>query len=253
MNIKLLVFSFCLSTLGMFFSCKEHSSDPSSKPLPKVQCYNVKESKTLIFDNGALTDSAIFRFTWDSQNRIVSQQSVMDSLILEFDYTNSTKIVMNQSSTTTKKLDFVTHYLLNKLGYASWKNMYSTDGTLLNSLSYVYNIDGYRTHEYYHSGNDSSIGFNGIWQNECNTQFSIPQSETSVTAKYTTYPDNRNLGFAAFLRNKSYYLVDSEIYTSRGSSTTYSYTYKFDSLNRPLVVTVYRGSAKTEEKYYTYY
>lgn len=254
MKNNLIYLFLCIFLLGTIGSCRDHTKKPLEQgPLPAVTCYNVKESKTLIFDKGILTDSALFKFTFDAQNRILSQWSIKDDLVLDFDYSDLKKITMNQRAKTTGKLIYYTHYLLNQKGYASWKNMYASDSAFLTSISYLYNNEGYRTQEYYHAGKDSSIGFNGVWQNECITDYAIPQYETQVKATYTQYPDNRNMGYWPFLRDKSYYLVDTEKYSTRGSSTTYNYTYQFDSLNRPTVITMLQGSVKLQEKYYTYF
>jgi hypothetical protein len=251
-NLLNLFFSvFLLGTLG---SCGDDTKKPVEQgPLPNVTCYNVKESKTLIFDKGVLVDSALFKFTFDAQNRITSQWSIKDALVLDFDYSDAKKITMNHRAKTTGRLVYYTHYILNPKGFARWKNMYASDSAFVYSLSYVYNNDGYRTQEYYHTGKDSSIGYYGVWQNECISEYTIPQYESQIVATYTKYPDNRNMGYWQFLRDKSYYLVDTEKYTTRGSSTTYRYTYQFDSLNRPVMVTMLQGSVKLQEKYYTYF
>ena len=249
LNLFLSIFLF-----GTLCSCGDDTKKPvEQKPLPTVTCYNVKESKKLIYENGILTDSTLFKFTFDGQNRILSQWSLKDDLVLDFDYSDAKRITMNQSAKTSGKLIYYTHYLLNQKGSASWKNMYASDSAFLTSISYLYNKEGYRTQEHYHAGRDSSLGYYGVWQNECIAQFSIPQYETQVVATYTNYPDNRNMGYWQFLRDKSYYLVDTEKYSTRGSSTTYRYTYQFDSLNRPIIVTMLQGSVKLQEKYYTYF
>ena len=240
--------------LGTLGSCGDDTKKPvEQKPLPTVTCYNVKESKTLMFDNGVLIDSALFKFTFDAQDRILSQWSIKDDLVLDFDYSDAKKITMNHRAKTTGRLVYYTHYILNQKGYARWKNMYASDSAFLNSISCLYNNEGYRTQEFYHAGKDSSLGYYGVWQNECITERAIPQYESQVVATYTKYPDNRNLGYSSFLRDKSYYLVDTEKYSTRGSSTTYNYTYQFDTLNRPTVVTMFQGSLKLQEKYYTYF
>ncbi|MCX8482051.1 MAG: hypothetical protein ORN50_00610 [Crocinitomicaceae bacterium] len=240
--------------IGILGSCGDDTKKPvEQKPLPAITCYNVKESKTLIYDNGVVTDSVLFKFTFDAQDRILSQWSIKDELVLDFDYSDSKKITMNQRAKSTGRLVYYTHYILNQKGYASWKNMYANDSAFLNSISFVYNNEGYRTQEYYHVGKDSSMRYYGVWQNECITEYAIPQYETQVVATYTKYPDNRNMGYWPFLRDKSYYLVDTEKYSTRGTSTTYRYTYQFDSLNRPVIVTMLQGSVKLQEKYYTYF
>ena len=239
---------------GTLGSCGDDTKKPvEQKPLPTVTCYNVKESKTLIFDKGVLVDSALFKFTFDTQNRILSQWSIKDDLVLDFDYNDAKKITMNHRAKTTGRLVYYTNYILNQKGYVRWKNMYASDSAFLNSISCLYNNEGYRTQEFYHAGKDSSLGYYGVWQNECITDYAIPQYESQVKATYTKYPDNRNLGYSSFLRDKSYYLVDTEKYSTRGSSTTYNYTYQFDTLNRPTVVTMFQGSLKLQEKYYTYF
>jgi hypothetical protein len=240
--------------IGILGSCGDDTKKPvEQKPLPTVTCYNVKESKTLMYENGILTDSAVFKFTFDAQNRILSQWSIKDALVLDFDYTDPMKITMNQRAKTTGRLVYYTHFILNQQGYARWKNMYASDSAFLNSISCLYNNEGYRTQEFYHAGKDSSLRYYGVWQNECITEWAIPQYESQVVATYTKYPDNRNMGYWQFLRDKSYYLVDTEKYSTRGSSTIYRYTYQFDSLNRPIVVTMLQGSVKLQEKYYTYF
>jgi hypothetical protein len=254
MKVNILMPFLSLFLLGTFVSCRDNAKKPVEQgPLPTVTCYNVKESKTLIFDKGVLIDSALFKFTFDAQNRITSQWSIKDALVLDFDYSDAKKITMNQRAKTTGRLVYYTHYILNQKGYASWKNMYASDSAFLNSISYLYNNEGYRTQEFYHAGKDSSMSFNGVWQNECITDYAIPQYETQVNATYTKYPDNRNMGYWPFLRDKSYYLVDTEKYSTRGSSTSYNYTYQFDSMNRPILVTMYQGTVKLQEKYYTYF
>ena len=249
--LSIFISLFLFVTIG---SCVDDTKKPvEQKPLPAITCYNVKESKTLIYDNGLVTDSVLFKFTFDAQDRILSQWSIKDDLVLDFDYSDSKKITMNQRAKSTGRLVYFTHFILNQKGYASWKNMYANDSAFLNSISFVYNNEGYRTQEYYHVGKDSSIRYYGVWQNECITECAIPQYETQVVATYTKYPDNRNMGYWPFLRDKSYYLVDTEKYSTRGSSTTYRYTYQFDSLNRPTVITMYQDSKKLQEKYYTYF
>lgn len=245
--------------LGIFLivildSCGDDTQNPVEQmPLPATTCYNVKESKTIIYENGVVTDSVLFKFTFDAQNRILSQWSVKDDLVLDFDYSDPKKITMNQRSKSTGKLLYFTHYLLNYNGYASLRNMYSIDSALLTSISYLYNKQGYRTQEFYHAGKDSSPNYTGVWQNECVTEYAIPQYETQVVATYTKYPDNRNMGYWPFLRDKSYYLVDTEKYLSRGSANVYKYSYQFDSLNRPIIITILQDSKKIQEKYYTYF
>ena len=254
MKNNLLNLFLSIVLLGSIPSCGDDTKKPVEQgPLPTVTCYNVKESKTLIFDKGVLVDSALFKFTFDTQNRILSQWSIKDDCVLDFDYNDAKKITMNHRAKTTGRLVYYKHYILNQKGYARWKNMYASDSAFLNSISCLYNNEGYRTQEFYHAGKDSSLGYYGVWQNECITDYAIPQYESQVKATYTKYPDNRNLGYSSFLRDKSYYLVDTEKYSTRGSSTTYRYTYQFDSMNRPVIVTMFQGSLKLQEKYYTYF
>lgn len=253
MKFKLFILNGLVISLGTLASCTKDTQNPTETPLPPVTCYNVKESKTYVFTNNVVTDSAIFRLTFDNQNRILSQWSLNDDLLLELNYSDSTVIQMNQRVKSTNKLSFFTHYILNKQGFATVKKVYASDSALSVITKMHYDKLGHRIKEYFFSGMDSTLIFNGTWQNECITQFYFPNYETQVVSTFTKYPDNRNLGFSKFLRDKSYYLVDTEVYTTRGAVRTYQYKYQFDSLNRPVVVTMYLDQVKVQEKYYTYY
>ena len=253
MKFNLLILSSLVLSLGTLASCSKDTQNPTETTLPPVTCYNVKESKTYIFTNNVITDSVIFRLTFDNQNRISSQWTVKEDIILELNYSDSTVIQMNQRVKSTNKLSFFNHFILNKQGYASMKKMYAPDSGGAGITKLHYDKFGHRIKEYLFSGTDSPLTYNGTWQNECVTQFYFPNYETQVVATYTKFPDNRNLGFWKFLGDKSYYLVDTEVYTTRGSVRTYQYKYQFDSLNRPVVVTMYLDQLKVQEKYYTYY
>jgi len=253
MNFNSVILSGVFISLGTLTSCKEDRKSPTEIILPPVTCYNVKESKTYIFTDNQITDSVIFRLTFDNQNRILSKLSVKEDIQLELNYSDSTVIQMNHRVKSTNKVGYFTHYILNSVGYARLSKLYAPDSSVAGTSIYVYDKAGHKNKEYFYSGIDSQLTYNGTWQNECVTQFFYPNYETQVVASYTNYPDNRNLGFWQFLRDKSYYLVDKEVYSTRGSVSTYQYVYQFDGLQRPIKVTIAKNGVKMQEKYYTYY
>ncbi len=253
MNFNSVILSGVFISLGTLTSCKEETKSPTETILPPITCFNVKESKTYIFTDNQITDSVIFRLTFDNQNRILSKLSVKEDIQLELNYSDSTVIQMNHRVKSTNKVGYFTHYVLNKDGFARQRKMYTVDSISTGSSIFVYDKAGHKNKEYYYSGTDSMLTYNGTWLNDCLTQFFYPNYEIQVQASYTKYPDNRNLGFWPFLRDKSYYLVEKEVYTTRGSVSTYQYAYQFDGLQRPTKVTIAKDGVKIQEKYYTYY
>jgi len=256
MKNNLIYLFLCIFLFGTIGSCsKDNKTDEENPlPLPTITCYNVKELKTLLFDEyGVCQDTGIEEITFDAQNRILTD-CYNDGWIDDFDYSDPNLIRMNQRSRGTNRLCYYHNYILNNNGSASWWNIYdSSDNKLVNSQSFLYNKTGQIAQVF----EDSKLIRNYVWENECIMQFEFNEQRMGSPfkgpfniASYTKYPDNRNMGKAPFLRDKSYYLVDTEKYNT---SYTRSYKYLFDSLNRPILITIYQDSLKFIEEYYTYY
>ncbi len=242
---------FLLAGGALISSCKEKKNDPIT--YPPVTLYPVKESKTYIFENGNVVDSMIFRLTFDNQDRLLSQWSVKENLIVEIDYSQPSKVIMYQKVKSEDTVNFKFEYLLNSVGAASIKNTFGAHGTKLQTHSYVYNSEGHKMKEYMRAAADSSLVYYGTWEGVNLTHYEYPSSEFLVDIKYTDIPDNRNLGFFHFQKDRSYHLIQKEIVKTRGSIKTNEYSYQFDSKNRPVEVITTQNGVKLFEKHYQYW
>ena len=147
----------------------------------------------------------------------------------------------------------MTEYLLNASGSVNYRNLINRNGDYLQSSSYIYNSEGHKIKEYAHTAKDSSLIYYGSWNGPNLMHYEYPSGETIVDVVYTNIPDNRNLGFFQFQKNRSYHLIQKEIVKSRGSVQTNEYTYQFDSENRPAVIVITQDGMKLYEKHYQYW
>ena len=194
-------------------ACKEKKNDPVT--YPPVTLYPVKESKTYIFANGSIVDSMIFKLTFDNHDRLLSQWSVKEDIILDFDYSLTGKINVIQSQKSSNIATYMTEYLLNASGSVNYRNLINRNGDFLQSSSYIYNSEGHKIKEYAHTAKDSSLIYYGSWNGPNLMHYEYPSGETIVDVVYTNIPDNRNLGFFQFQKNRSYHLIQKEIVKSR--------------------------------------
>lgn len=251
-----LSFSRVFSAIAVFIALYIVGCDKpvvQSGDLPPLHLFPVKQSKTYVFSNDKITDSAIFNMTFDSEGRLISRYSVLDDAVLDLDYSNASNFVMKQRTKSTGLISFITNYRINSKGQAIYKFLCDSSNNVLNKSTLTYNSKGNYIQEFAVGVKDSILIHSATWLNECVVNVSLPNSETNIESKYTQYPDLRNMGFWQFLRNTSYYLVDTQKYITRGSTDVYKYSYEFDSLRRPIKVYVYLNSVKLYEKYYTYY
>ena len=232
-------------------SCKKKKNDPIT--YPPVTLYPVKESKTYIFENGNVVDSMIFRLTFDIQDRLISQWSVKEDLILEFDYSQTGKVNVIQRQKSSNIAKYMNQYLLNASGSVNLRTLININGDVLQTYSFFYNSEGYKIKEYVRVLADSSLNYFGSWEGPNLIHYEYPSGESIVDVVYTSIPDNRNLGFFQFQKDRSYHLIQKEIVKTRGSIKTNDYSYQFDSKNRPILVITTQNGVKIFEKHYQYW
>jgi hypothetical protein len=236
-----------------FASCKDKDPGPGPLTYPPVTLYPVKESKTYIYEGEKIMDSMIFRLTFDIQDRLISQWSVKEDLILEFDYSQTGKVIVLQKKQSTNTLNYTMEYILNNFGAARVRNIFGSNGVLLQSNSYVYNSEGQKIKDYARTKTDSSLNYYSNWDGLNVKHYEYPANELIVDIAYTNIADNRNLGFFHFQKDRSYHLIQKEVVKTRGSVNSNEYSYQFDSKNRPILVITTQNGVKIFEKHYQYW
>ena len=201
------------------------------------------KSLTQVVTSGNQNDSIVTTFTYDSQNRVITQITVSHSGgSISGSNTTTYSYFADSVIQNTTGLTIVTYYL-NSNGYRASDN--SGD-------KWTYNVNGYLMSAAL-ANSASTYTYNA--SNQLATQTNV--TSVATTTDTYTYPANPiGSGGSSWQIGKSTgALWTTDIQVKNGVTTTFTYTYSTDSKNRLSEETTVSSAASSSQvvTYYAYY
>lgn len=215
-------------------ACKKSTPSPN----PNTGTSGLLKSMTSIVTNSGHTDTLITTFTYDSQNRVITQimtAFAVSSTTTYAYYTDSVVMVTSGVSIT---------YHLNSAGAKTSDNLGDT---------WTYNSNGYLSSELTASGYTTTYTYNSL--NQLATQTNVAAGVTTTdTYSYSSNP----IGTASTtwqMGKSTGALPATDINVKNGVTTTTTYTYVLNAQNKLGTETVTSSAAGTSPviTYFAYY